>query len=85
MLQLRVEHELNDAWKLNVGAQYLNGNLHGYAVEANGPRSSTRCKEVQWYLQVTNFLGGRFFRQREGKGGASENVSDGNFRGYARC
>jgi iron complex outermembrane receptor protein len=39
MLQLRVEHELNDAWKPNVGAQYLNGNLHGYAVEANGVKA----------------------------------------------
>lgn len=41
MLQLRVEHELNDAWKLNVGAQYLNGNLHGYAVEANGVKAGS--------------------------------------------
>ena len=26
---------MND-WKLNAGVQYLNGKLHGYAVEANG-------------------------------------------------
>ncbi|MDS7945527.1 TonB-dependent siderophore receptor [Acinetobacter sp. V110_1] len=36
MAQLRVEHELGNDWKLNAGVQYLNGKLHGYAVEANG-------------------------------------------------
>lgn len=41
MLQFRVEHALNDTWKLNVGTQYLNGNLHGYAVEANGLKADT--------------------------------------------
>jgi len=29
MFQLRVEHHLNDTWTLNVGTQYLDGNLHG--------------------------------------------------------
>ena len=46
MVQLRIEHELNDAWKLNVGAQYLNGNLHGYAVEANGLKPSTNGEVI---------------------------------------
>ena len=41
MVQLRIEHELNDSWKLNIGAQYLNGNLHGYAVEANGVKANS--------------------------------------------
>lgn len=41
MMQLRVEHALNDTWKLNVGAQYLNGNLQGNAVEANGIKANT--------------------------------------------
>ncbi|ENU30831.1 hypothetical protein F991_01345 [Acinetobacter sp. CIP-A165] len=41
MFQLRVEHRLNDAWKLNVGTQYLDGNLHGYAVEANGVKANS--------------------------------------------
>ncbi|MFH3733475.1 TonB-dependent siderophore receptor, partial [Acinetobacter baumannii] len=41
MLQFRIEHALNEAWKLNVGTQYLNGNLHGYAVEANGVKANT--------------------------------------------
>ncbi|MFV5644729.1 TonB-dependent siderophore receptor, partial [Acinetobacter baumannii] len=36
MTQLRVEHDLGNDWKLNAGVQYLNGKLHGYAVEANG-------------------------------------------------
>lgn len=36
MAQLRVEHDLGNDWKLNAGVQYLNGKLHGYAVEANG-------------------------------------------------
>ncbi|MEY2337822.1 TonB-dependent siderophore receptor, partial [Acinetobacter baumannii] len=36
MAQLRVEHDLANDWKLNAGVQYLNGKLHGYAVEANG-------------------------------------------------
>lgn len=36
MTQLRVEHDLDNNWKLNAGVQYLNGKLHGYAVEANG-------------------------------------------------
>ena len=36
MAQLRIEHELGNDWKLNAGVQYLNGKLHGYAVEANG-------------------------------------------------
>ncbi|WP_288420622.1 TonB-dependent siderophore receptor [uncultured Acinetobacter sp.] len=36
MTQLRVEHDLGNDWKLNTGVQYLNGKLHGYAVEANG-------------------------------------------------
>lgn len=36
MTQLRVEHDLGNNWKLNAGVQYLNGKLHGYAVEANG-------------------------------------------------
>ncbi|ODI92400.1 TonB-dependent receptor [Acinetobacter pittii] len=35
MTQLRVEHDLGNDWKLNAGVQYLNGKLHGYAVEAN--------------------------------------------------
>lgn len=46
MLQFRVEHALNDAWKLNVGAQYLNGNLHGYAVEANGVKAGTNGEVI---------------------------------------
>ncbi|MGM7313108.1 TonB-dependent receptor domain-containing protein, partial [Acinetobacter baumannii] len=36
MAQLRVEHDLGNDWKLNAGVQYLNGKLHGFAVEANG-------------------------------------------------
>jgi len=36
MTQLRVEHDFGNDWKLNAGVQYLNGKLHGYAVEANG-------------------------------------------------
>lgn len=35
MTQLRVEHDLGNDWKLNAGVQYLNGKLHGYAVEGN--------------------------------------------------
>ena len=34
--QFRVEHQLNDNWKLNVGAQYINGDVHGYALEPRG-------------------------------------------------
>lgn len=41
MFQLRVEHHLNDTWTLNVGTQYLDGNLHGYAVEANGIKADS--------------------------------------------
>ena len=41
MLQLRIEHTFNDDWTLNIGTQYLNGNLHGYAVEANGIKADT--------------------------------------------
>ncbi len=41
MFQLRVEHHLNDTWTLNVGTQYLDGNLHGYAVEANGIKAGS--------------------------------------------
>lgn len=41
MLQLRIEHVLNDEWTLRVGTQYLNGNLHGYAVEANGLKENS--------------------------------------------
>jgi len=36
MTQLRVEHDLGNDWKLNAGVQYLNGKLHGYAVEGSG-------------------------------------------------
>lgn len=46
MLQFRIEHALNDVWKLNVGAQYLNGNLHGYAVEANGIQPNTNGEVI---------------------------------------
>lgn len=46
MLQFRIEHDLNDAWKLNVGAQYLNGNLHGYAVEANGVKADSNGEVI---------------------------------------
>ncbi|WP_171458303.1 TonB-dependent siderophore receptor [Acinetobacter sp. ANC 4910] len=46
MLQFRVEHALNDAWKLNIGTQYLNGNLHGYAVEANGVKANTNGEVI---------------------------------------
>lgn len=41
MLQLRLEHQLNDDWTLNVGGQYLNGELYGYAVEASGLKANT--------------------------------------------
>ncbi len=34
--QLRFEHQLNDAWTLAGGFQYLDGSLKGNAVEANG-------------------------------------------------
>lgn len=46
MLQFRVEHALNEEWKLNVGAQYLNGNLHGYAVEANGVKADSNGEVI---------------------------------------
>lgn len=46
MLQFRIEHALNEAWKLNVGTQYLNGNLHGYAVEANGVKANTNGEVI---------------------------------------
>ncbi|GAA5556741.1 metal-pseudopaline receptor CntO [Acinetobacter schindleri] len=46
MLQFRIEHALNEAWKLNVGTQYLNGNLHGYAVEANGIKANTNGEVI---------------------------------------
>ena len=38
---MRIEHTFNDDWTLNIGTQYLNGNLHGYAVEANGIKADT--------------------------------------------
>ena len=41
MLQLRLEHKLTNDWTLNVGGQYLNGELYGYAVEASGLKSNT--------------------------------------------
>ncbi|MCU4414616.1 TonB-dependent receptor [Acinetobacter sp. WU_MDCI_Axc73] len=41
MLQLRLEHQLDDNWKLNLGGQYLNGELYGYAVEASGLKPDT--------------------------------------------
>lgn len=41
MLQLRLEHKLTNDWTLNVGGQYLNGELYGYAVEASGLKANT--------------------------------------------
>ncbi|PVZ16520.1 MULTISPECIES: TonB-dependent siderophore receptor [unclassified Pseudomonas] len=34
--QLRFDHQLNDNWSLSGGVQWLDGTLHGNAVEANG-------------------------------------------------
>lgn len=41
MIQLRIEHVINDSWKVNIGTQYLDGNLKGYAVEANGLKAGS--------------------------------------------
>ncbi|QDD89919.1 TonB-dependent siderophore receptor [Pseudomonas oryzihabitans] len=38
--QLRFEHQLNDAWTLAGGFQYLDGSLKGNAVEANGVQAN---------------------------------------------
>jgi len=55
MTQLRVEHDLGNDWKLNAGIQYLNGKLHGYAVEANGIQNDGKTvgrnynyRELKW-------------------------------------
>ncbi|MFV5535059.1 TonB-dependent siderophore receptor [Acinetobacter pittii] len=55
MTQLRVEHDLENDWKLNAGVQYLNGKLHGYAVEANGIQADGQTlnrnynyRELKW-------------------------------------
>ncbi len=47
MLQLRLEHQLNDDWTLNVGGQYLNGELYGYAVEASGLKANTNGQVIK--------------------------------------
>ncbi|MCF9045832.1 TonB-dependent siderophore receptor [Acinetobacter nectaris] len=41
MIQLRLEQALSPNWKLNVGGQYLKGDLAGYAVEAYGLKPNT--------------------------------------------
>ncbi|MFT4020678.1 MAG: TonB-dependent receptor, partial [Acinetobacter sp.] len=46
MVQLRIEHQLNDVWKFNAGFQYLNGNLHGYAVEAGAVKANTNGEVI---------------------------------------
>lgn len=42
MAQLRFEHALNDDWTLAGGFQWLDGTLHGNAVEANGAPADGR-------------------------------------------
>lgn len=41
MVQLRLEQTLSPNWKLNIGGQYLKGDLQGYAVEAYGLKANT--------------------------------------------
>nr|WP_324646278.1 TonB-dependent receptor [Acinetobacter sp. MD2] len=33
LYQLRIEQQLNDIWTLNAGVQYINGDIHGFALE----------------------------------------------------
>ncbi|UFH50495.1 TonB-dependent siderophore receptor [Pseudomonas sp. KNUC1026] len=40
--QLRFDHQLNDNWSLSGGVQWLDGQLHGNAVEANGIAANGR-------------------------------------------
>ncbi|WP_407926571.1 TonB-dependent siderophore receptor [Acinetobacter baretiae] len=46
MLQLRLEHDINPNWKINLGGQYLNGDLQGYAVEAYGLKPNTNGQVI---------------------------------------
>ncbi|WP_336885491.1 hypothetical protein [Acinetobacter nectaris] len=59
MLQLRLEQALSSNWKLNVGGQYLKGDLAGYAVEAYGLKPNTNGNVITRNYNWASFIMGR--------------------------